>query len=106
MPSSCGSHSLRGYPSQRFSGDAAAYGNAELRQPVTRANLLLARGTLGVFGLADAGRVWYQGNATGGWHTAYGGGLFFTLLDRRYAVSAAYAQGDRGKFHVTMGMPF
>jgi hemolysin activation/secretion protein len=101
-----GSHSLRGYPSQRFAGDAAAYGSAELRQPVTRANLLVARGTLGVFGLADAGRVWYQGTSSGGWHTAYGGGVFFTLLDRRYAVSAAYAYGEQGKFHVTMGMPF
>jgi len=101
-----GSRSLRGYPSQRFAGDAAAYGNAELRQPLTRANLLVARGTLGVFGLADAGRVWYQGTSPGGWHTAYGGGLFFTFIDRRYAVSAAYAVGEKGKFHVTMGMPF
>jgi len=101
-----GTHSLRGYPSQRYAGDAAAYGSAELRQVVTRANLLVARGNLGVFGLADAGRVWYQGTSPGGWHTAYGGGLFFALIDNRYAVSAAYAQGETGRIHLQLGMPF
>ncbi len=101
-----GSHSLRGYPSQRYAGDASAYGTAEVRQVLTRANLLLARGNLGVLGLADAGRVWYQGTSPGGWHTAYGGGLFFTIMDGRYAVSAAYAQGESGRIHLELGMPF
>lgn len=101
-----GGSSLRGYPSQRFAGDAAAFGSAELRQVLTRANLLVARGNLGVFGLADAGRVWVGGDSPGGWHTAYGGGLFFTILDGRYAVSAAYAHGEQGRINFELGMPF
>jgi hypothetical protein len=101
-----GSRSLRGYASERFAGDASAFGNAELRQVITRANLLLARGNLGAFGLADAGRVWFEGDSPGGWHTAFGGGLFFSFLDGRRAVSAAYAQGETGRIHLTLGMPF
>jgi hemolysin activation/secretion protein len=101
-----GSSTLRGYPSQRFAGDAAAYGSAELRQVIGRANLLLARGNLGAFGLADAGRVWFEGDSPGGWHTAFGGGLFFSFMEGRRAVSAAYAQGETGRIHLTLGMPF
>jgi hypothetical protein len=100
-----GRGTLRGYASERFAGDAAAYGSAELRQVLTRAKLLV-RGDLGAFGLADAGRVWYDGASDGGWHTAFGGGLFFTFLDGRQSVSASYAYGERGRFYVLMGMPF
>jgi outer membrane protein assembly factor BamA len=100
-----GGRTLRGFASDRFAGDAAAYGSAELRQPLFRANLLV-RGTLGAFGLADAGRVWYQGDSPGGWHTAVGGGLFFTFLDRTRAASAYYAYGEQGKLYFTLGLPF
>lgn len=101
-----GSHTLRGHASERFAGDASAYGSAELRQVLGRANLLLARGELGVFGLADGGRVWYQGASPGGWHTAVGGGLFFTFLDRTKAVSAYYAKGEEGTLYFAFGLPF
>jgi hypothetical protein len=101
-----GDRTVRGYATERFAGDAAAFGNAELRQVVTRANLLLARGDLGVLGLADAGRVWYQGASPGGWHTAFGGGVFFSFLHGRRALSAAYAHGESGRLHLALGMPF
>jgi hypothetical protein len=100
-----GSHTLRGHATERFAGDASAYGNAELRQPLFRAKLLV-RGTVGAFGLADAGRVWYQGESPGDWHTAVGGGLFFTFLDRSRAVSAYYAKGEQGKIYFSYGLPF
>jgi len=101
-----GGRNLRGYASERFAGDAAAFGNAELRQVLGRANLLVARGNLGAFGLADAGRVWFEGASPGGWHTAFGGGLFFSFLDGRRSVSAAYAYGESGRIHFKVGMPF
>ncbi|HEU4560475.1 MAG TPA: hypothetical protein VFS20_21675 [Longimicrobium sp.] len=100
-----GRGTLRGYASERFAGDAAAYGSAELRQVITRAKLLV-RGDLGAFGLADAGRVWYEGESAGDWHTAFGGGLFFTFMDGRQAVSASYAHGEKGRFYFLLGMPF
>jgi hypothetical protein len=100
-----GSRTLRGFASDRFAGDAAAYGTAELRQPLFRTRLLV-RGTLGAVGMGDAGRVWYQGDSPGGWHSAVGGGLFFTFLDRSKAVSVYYASGEQSKVYFNVGLPF
>lgn len=100
-----GTRTLRGFATERFAGDASAYGSAELRQVVTRAKLLV-RGDLGVFALGDAGRVWYRGDSPGGWHVGTGGGVFFTILDRSRTVSLAWAHGERGSLHFQLGMPF
>jgi hemolysin activation/secretion protein len=101
-----GSSTLRGYHSQRFVGDAAIYGNAELRVPLTRANLYLARGDLGVLALADAGRVYLSGESSNRWHTAAGGGLWFRVLEQPYAASVLYARGEESRFYLNLGLPF
>ncbi|HEX5872402.1 MAG TPA: BamA/TamA family outer membrane protein, partial [Longimicrobium sp.] len=62
--------SLRGDPRGRFAGDASVWGNAELRAGLGRANLRLVRGDAGALLLADAGRVFVDGDSPGGWHTA------------------------------------
>ena len=98
-----GRHTLRGYQSERYAGDAMVYGGAELHVPITRMTLLV-RGRLGVFGLADAGRVYFEGDSPGGWHTALGGGLTFTTLGQM--VSLAYAQGDSNRLYLELGLPF
>ncbi|HET6230109.1 MAG TPA: BamA/TamA family outer membrane protein [Longimicrobiaceae bacterium] len=100
-----GSGTLRGFHGQRYAGDAAAWGGAELRTFLTRATLLV-HGDLGAFALADAGRVFVHGDSPGGWHTALGGGLSFTFLDGRNTVSAAYARGDKGSLYFKFGMPY
>lgn len=100
-----GSRDLRGHHGQRFAGDASLYGSAEARVFLTRAKLFV-RGDLGVFGLADAGRVWYEGDSEGGWHSALGGGVWFSFLDRTRTLSASYAYGEKGMFYVRMGLPF
>ncbi len=99
-----GPMNLRGYPFQRFRGDAALYGSAELRARIAYVNLGLARVHLGAFGLADAGRVYVDGDSPGGWHTAYGGGLSLQTLGRTGTI--AYARGELGAVYVTLGMPF
>jgi hypothetical protein len=99
-----GPGSLRGYPYQRFAGDAAAFGSAELRQPLGQVKLLV-RGRLGVFALADAGRVWYDGESDGGWHTDVGGGLWFETLG--YVGTFTIARGDDGiRWYAGFGLPF
>jgi hypothetical protein len=99
-----GPMNLRGYPYQRFRGDASVFGSAEVRARVAYVNLGLARFHVGVFGLADAGRVYLDGDSPGGWHTATGGGLTLQTLGRSF--TGAYAKGERGMFYVTLGMPF
>jgi hypothetical protein len=98
-----GRSSVRGYTSGRFAGDAATYGGAELRVPVGIVRLLV-QGELGAFALVDAGRVWVNGESPGGWHSGYGGGLWFDAFER--AISVAYATGERGRFYVWLGLPF
>ena len=99
-----GSTTLRGYRWQRLAGDAALYGGVELRLPLTRVNLGLVRGRLGVLGLADAGRVYVDGSSPGGWHTGYGGGLFLETMET--AVHAVWARGEEDRVYVGLGLPF
>lgn len=100
-----GRMSVRGYRFDRYTGDAATWGNLELRMPIDTINFIV-NGELGVFGLVDAGRVWVDGGSPGGWHTAWGGGLWFSAFDR--ALSVAWAQGDHahGRFYIWQGLPF
>jgi hypothetical protein len=97
-----GRRTLRGHSSRRFAGDVATYGGVELRAPLGDISIL-APGSIGAFALVDAGRVWNSGSSPGDWHTAYGGGLWFTLMER--SASAAWASGERGTLHVWIGLP-
>lgn len=102
-----GSRSVRGYDSQRYAGDAAVFGGAELRAPIDEVELLV-RGTLGLLTFADVGRVYFEGDSEGGWHTGVGGGLWFAfrVRDSAFAATGAFAQGESGKFYFTLGAPF
>src|SRR5256885_9657584 len=55
-----GATTVRGFVEHRFAGDAAVYGNVELRLSVAKFFILPPRG-LGGFGLGDAGRVTVSG---------------------------------------------
>jgi hypothetical protein len=92
---------LRGFSYERFSGDASVNGSTELRVPVGTVNLLV-RWNTGVFGLADVGRVWMSGESDGGWHSAFGGGVWLEALGR--AISVAYARGDGHRFYLKTGL--
>ena len=95
--------SVRGYVPQRFAGDAAVFGSAEVRQMLGEVRLI-ARGRLGVLGLVDAGRVYVDGDSDGGLHTALGGGVFFETIGR--VVGLTYAHGDSGQLYLHFGLPF
>ncbi len=98
-----GRTTLRGYRWQRYRGDAAAFGSAELRAPLAPVELLI-RWDTGVFALADAGRVWVDGDSPGGWHTAFGAGLWLDALGN--TISASWARGDKDRFYLQMNMGF
>ena len=98
-----GMETVRGYRFNRFVGDQAAWGNAELRLPIFELTLL-SRGRVGAIGLADAGRVWIDGESEGDWHTAHGGGVFYETLGRAFSV--LYAHGEEDRWYLQLGMPF
>jgi hypothetical protein len=90
----------------RFGGDAAVYGNAELRLRFGRF-FFVVPGELGVFGLADVGRVFLDGESSNTWHTAFGGGIWMAVLGPGNVVSAAIARSqERAALYLGLGTTF
>lgn len=90
----------------RYAGDASLYANAELRLFLTRF-MLLAPGDFGVFGLADVGRVYLEGEESDVWHAAAGGGIWASVLDRANTMSLAVARSaERTGVYLTVGFGF
>ncbi|MCI0436004.1 MAG: BamA/TamA family outer membrane protein, partial [Gemmatimonadetes bacterium] len=88
---------------QRFGGDALAHANAELRMKLFRA-LIVLPADIGVFGLADVGRVWFEDEDSSRWHEALGGGLWLAFLSPENALSIAVAQSaERTGLYISAG---
>jgi hypothetical protein len=101
-----GTSTVRGLREQRYAGDAAVYGNAELRLAITRV-LLFVPTDVGVFGLLDAGRVFLEGESSSEVHTGFGGGLSLAFLTPANTVSLALVRGeDRTGFYLRAGFGF
>jgi hypothetical protein len=88
-----GPDTVRGLRRQRYAGDASVFGNAELRQRLFDFKLLVPI-DVGVFGLADGGRVFVDGEESDTWHHGVGGGVSFTFLRPEYTFSIAGARGS------------
>jgi hemolysin activation/secretion protein len=101
-----GVDSLRGLERQRYTGDASAYGNGELRLHLRRHNgVLFPR--IGVFGLADVGRVFVGGESSDRWHTAVGGGLWLSFMTPANVLTFSAARSEGGtRFYVQSGFMF
>lgn len=101
-----GSENVRGLREERFAGRASLYGSAEIRVFLTRF-LLVFPTDLGVFGLSDLGRVFAEDQPSGGWHTAFGGGVWLAPVNRSATVKASIAQSEgRTAFYVGTGFAF
>jgi hypothetical protein len=82
------------------------YGNAELRLRFGRF-FFVVPGELGVFGLADVGRVFLDGESSDTWHTAFGGGIWMAVLGPGNVVSAAIARSrERAALYLGLGTTF
>jgi hemolysin activation/secretion protein len=101
-----GSDSFRALLRQRYIGDASAYADAELRLLLLHNDHSLVP-RIGVFGLGDVGRVFWNGETSSVWHTGYGGGVFLSLIDVNKVVSftVATSEGQIG-FHLQSGFSF
>jgi outer membrane protein assembly factor BamA len=99
-----GAESLRGFPAGRFAGDASLYASTELRLRLLRFTVLIP-GDVGMILLADAGRVWFEGDSPGGWHADLGGGLTWSPVTTNAAISLMLA-GSRESLRVYIGSGF
>jgi hypothetical protein len=101
-----GNESLRGWPMQRFAGDASLYGSGSLRLDLFDYRLVFPS-SFGILGLFDLGRVWVDGESPGGFHTGYGGGIWIALRGTSSILSIAYATSaeDQG-IYINMGFAY
>jgi outer membrane protein assembly factor BamA len=101
-----GSESLRGFRFQRFAGDAAVLGSAELRFFLLRFRFLVPH-DFGLFGFAESGRVWLDGESEGSWHKDFGGGLWIAPVRRDFAFSiGAGVSNERTALVAGLGFGF
>ena len=102
-----GSRLLRGFAAERFAGDGALLGSAELRLKLFDMNLLLPE-TVGIFTFAETGRVFVDGESSNLWHTGYGGGLFMFLLNRdiTFRFTVARSKEREKVFYFGTGFTF
>jgi hypothetical protein len=75
-----GEPSERKLPHQRYAGDAALYGSAELRIPVVGFPFILPI-DIGVYVYGNAGRVYVDRQSPDGWHSSRGAGAWIGILN-------------------------
>lgn len=72
---------LRGFRNERFTGESALAGSADLRYSFNRFKTGLLPVQIGIFGGGDVGRVWLDGEISDTWHTSVGGGFWVNAVD-------------------------
>jgi hypothetical protein len=101
-----GQGSVRTLDRERYAGDAALSGTTELQVPLVKFPLILPF-DLGIYGFADAGRVYLSGASPGGWHTGTGVGLWLGVLHPSTALSFEVAdRPGRSLVRVRTGLSF
>lgn len=75
------SNGLRGYRNQRFTGESALVGSADIRYSFDQFKTGLLPIQIGLYTGADVGRVWLDGEDSDIWHSDIGGGFFVNAVD-------------------------
>jgi hypothetical protein len=101
-----GGGSVRSLEAQRYAGDASLAGTTEVRVPLASFSFILPL-DVGVFGLAEAGRVYLDGESPGGWHGAFGGGFWIGVIDPTSALSFSFTNNrERTGIFIKAGLSF
>jgi len=101
-----GVSSLRGFDEQRFAGRSSLWGTSELRLFVAKSSAFIPA-DFGVFGFADIGRVFTEGDHSDLWHTSTGGGVWLAPLTRGNTLSLGVGRSvERTGIYVRSGFAF
>jgi hemolysin activation/secretion protein len=95
---------LRGFRTERFSGDSALGFSGDLRYRMARFKTGLLPLELGVFTGGDVGRVWFHQEDTNNWHGDYGLGFWLSAADT-VAGQLGLFNSNEG-LRVTIGIGF
>ncbi len=97
---------MRGLRRNRFAGQSSFYQNNDVRIKLFNINSYIIPMRVGLLGFYDIGRVWEEDDRSDVMHNSYGGGLWFSPLNK-FALVAGYAISDDDELlNVTFGFMF
>jgi hypothetical protein len=97
---------LRGYRTQRFSGESAFAGTADFRYSINEFKTGFLPLQIGVFAGGDVGRVWVDGEGCKQWHNNYGGGIWINSAEAISATFNLFHGEDGLRFSFQVGFNF
>ena len=101
-----GKKTLRGFSRDRFIGDYALMGSAELRYYLGKIFLLIPF-KVGMNLFTDTGRVFLNGESSTKWHSAFGGGFWVSIHERAVNLSLNFAKSaETFRFYLSIGQMF
>ena len=100
-----GHETLEFVDSQRYAGDGSLYATSELYVPLARFQLLIPV-RAGVTGLAESGRVYYQGSSPDGWHSTTGAGIWIGRVYGSEMLSLVQTNGVESGLQLRLGLSF
>ncbi|MFZ1519950.1 MAG: BamA/TamA family outer membrane protein [Ignavibacteriaceae bacterium] len=98
-----GSKGLKGFPTNRFVGDASLLFQSEWRIYIGKPRIIIP-GKFGIKLFAETGRVFLEDEKSDRWHNSFGGGLYFDILERFLTTNvdiAASKEWTRFYFYFT-----
>ncbi|MCM5662682.1 BamA/TamA family outer membrane protein [Galbibacter mesophilus] len=101
-----GNSGLRGYRINRFTGKNNLVFNGDVRYTFNSFKTRLLPLQIGVYGGADAGRVWVKNDTSGKWHNSFGGGVY-VIGSRLINLDLSYFNSVEGnRFAFKLGVSF
>jgi len=101
-----GRNGLRGFRTERFTGQTALVGSTDLRYsfPSFKTNTLPLQ--IGVFAGGDVGRVWVKGDRSDKWHNDYGVGFWVTAAESLSGTFNFFNSEEGLRFSFGFGLDF
>ncbi|RVU03176.1 hypothetical protein EOD41_02120 [Mucilaginibacter limnophilus] len=101
-----GQNNLRGFHTNRFTGETMVYNNLEFRVKAFDFNSYLLPGSVGLIGFTDAGRVWLPGESSDKIHIGYGGGVYIVPA-QMFLIQAMAGFSREGAIpYISIGLQF
>lgn len=97
---------LRGYRFQRFTGKSAFSQSTDIRWNFGSLKTGVLPIHLGIYGGADYGRVWIDGDDSNKWNNSFGGGFFVNMAQMMTANISAFNSDDGLRLAFQLGFGF
>lgn len=101
-----GRNGLRGFRTERFTGQNSFVGSADLRYSFPSFKTSTLPLQIGIFGGGDVGRVWLKNDTSNKWHNDYGGGFWVTAAESVSGTFNLFNSVEGLRFSFGFGLNF